>query len=226
VGLLDVDLCGPSVPKLMGLEGRSMLTAPGGWLPVYAGEGEQFPVVSIGFLSGDDRDAPVIWRGPKKNAVIKSFLEDVRWGDLDVLVVDTPPGTSDEHISTVEYLMAADSGSTDTKVDGAVLVTTPQNVSVNDVRKELTFCKKIGLPILGVFENMSGYMCSCGVCTNVFSSEGGRLLAEQTGVPFLGKIPIDPFVCQCEETGTNPFKTPTPPKSLDVLVNFAKSFLP
>ena len=202
VGLLDIDLCGPSVPKIMGIEGESVKTTSAGWLPVFAQTAPAFPVVSIGLLT-DEHDAPVIWRGPKKNSIIRALVEDVCWGELDVLVIDTPPGTSDEHISAVEYLMAGDGKA---RVAGAVMVTTPQNVAVIDVKKEISFCHKTGIPVLGVVENMSGYVCPhCEQCTNVFSSEGGRILAEQAGVPFVGKLPIDPFVCECEERGLDPF---------------------
>ena len=226
VGLLDIDLCGPSVPKIMGVEGASVKTTSAGWLPVFADAGAGlFPVVSIGLLT-DERDAPVIWRGPKKNSIIRALVEDVCWGELDVLVIDTPPGTSDEHISAVEYLMAGEGKS---RVSGAVMVTTPQNISVIDVKKEISFCRKTGIPILGVVENMSGYVCPhCSTCTNVFSSEGGRVLAEQSEVPFIGKIPIDPFVCECEERGLNPFveaeKMGVEMKSLKPLEDFVASF--
>ena len=232
VGVLDVDLCGPSVPVILGLRGRSMLTTSDGWLPVYACEGAgaapAFPVVSIGFLSGE-QDAPVIWRGPKKNAVVRSLVHDVRWGALDVLVVDTPPGTSDEHLSVIEHILSGPDGGAGAggrMPDGAILVTTPQNVAVLDVKKELTFCRKMHIPVLGVVENMSGYVCPhCAECTNIFSSQGGRLLAEHSGVPFLGAIPIDPALCAAEETGVDPFTLPTATTTLAPLTHFVESFL-
>ncbi len=149
VGLLDIDICGPSVPKLMGLEGQQVHQSGAGWSPVYVEE--NLAVMSIGFLL-DNPDDAVIWRGPKKNGLIKQFLRDVEWGALDFLVVDTPPGTSDEHLSITQYLKA-------THPDGAVVVTTPQELSLADVRKEINFCRKVGLPILGVVENMSGFVC-------------------------------------------------------------------
>ncbi|CAB4432392.1 unnamed protein product [Rhizophagus irregularis] len=118
--------------------------------------------------------------------MIKQFLADVCWGELDYLIIDTPPGTSDEHISIAEYLK-------DINPDGAVIVTTPQTVALADVRKELNFCKKVKLPILGVVENMSGYVCPhCEECTNLFSTGGGEAMAQEFGVEFLGRVPIDP----------------------------------
>jgi Mrp family chromosome partitioning ATPase len=145
VGLLDVDICGPSIPRMLGLVGQEVHQSSSGWSPVYVDD--NLAVMSIGFMLPSSDDA-VIWRGPKKNALIKQFLTDVVWNELDYLIIDTPPGTSDEHISIVQYLKAAN-------VDGAVVVTTPQEVSMADVRKELNFCKKTGLNVLGVVENMA-----------------------------------------------------------------------
>lgn len=145
VGLLDVDICGPSIPRMLGLVGQEVHQSASGWSPVYVDD--NLAVMSIGFMLPSSDDA-VIWRGPKKNALIKQFLTDVVWNELDYLIVDTPPGTSDEHISIVQYLKS-------TNVDGAVVVTTPQEVSMADVRKELNFCKKTGIKVLGVVENMA-----------------------------------------------------------------------
>lgn len=143
--------------------------------------------MSIGFLL-DSKNTAVVWRGPKKTSMVKQFLHDVCWGELDYLIIDTPPGTSDEHITVMENLKAV-------KCDGAVIVTSPQAVAVEDVRKEVTFCKKTGIPILGIVENMSGYVCPhCTECTNIFSSGGGAALAEIAKVPLLGTLPIDPRV--------------------------------
>ncbi|XP_010781811.1 cytosolic Fe-S cluster assembly factor nubp1 isoform X3 [Notothenia coriiceps] len=154
VALLDVDICGPSIPRIMGLEGEQVHQSGSGWSPVYVDD--NLAVMSIGFLLSSPDDA-VIWRGPKKNGMIKQFLRDVDWGELDYLIVDTPPGTSDEHLSIVQYLSS-------THIDGAVIITTPQEVSLQDVRKEIRFCQKVKLPIIGVVENMSGFVCpSCKV---------------------------------------------------------------
>jgi len=146
VGLLDIDICGPSIPKMLGLEGQDIHQSNLGWSPVYVES--NLGVMSIGFMLPNPDDA-VIWRGPRKNGLIKQFLKDVDWGEIDYLVVDAPPGTSDEHISIVQYLQA-------TGIDGAIIVTTPQQISLIGVRKEINFCKKVGVPVLGVVENMSG----------------------------------------------------------------------
>jgi Mrp family chromosome partitioning ATPase len=135
VGLLDVDICGPSIPRMLGLVGHEVHQSAAGWSPVYVDD--NLGVMSIGFMLPGSDDA-VIWRGPRKNGLIKQFLTEVVWGDLDYLIIDTPPGTSDEHISIVQYLKAAE-------IDGAIIITTPQEVSMADVRKELNFCKKTGL---------------------------------------------------------------------------------
>jgi Mrp family chromosome partitioning ATPase len=152
--------------------------------------------MSVGFLLASPEDA-VIWRGPKKNGLIKQFLRDVDWGEVDYLVVDTPPGTSDEHLSIVQYLSQS-------SVDGAVIVTTPQEVSLLDVRKEINFCRKVNLPILGVVENMSGFICpKCKKESKIFppSTGGGEKLALDSGVPFLGQVPLDPRLGKCCDQG-------------------------
>jgi len=197
VGILDIDICGPSVPKIFGLEGKEILQCSDGWVPVYANTDKTLSVMSIGFLLGNDPNQAVIWKGPKKTAMIRQFLASVFWGDLDYLVIDTPPGTSDEHLAVVEYLQKCDP-------DGAILVTTPQLVSVTDVRKEINFCKKTHLPIIGVIENMSGFACPCcNEVTNIFSSGGGEILATEYGLTFLGRVPIDPRLTQSMEEGKN-----------------------
>ena len=193
VALLDVDLCGPSIPRMLGLEGQSIIQSDKGWVPVV--HSPNLVVMSIGFLS-QDKNAAVIWRGPKKTSVIGQFINDVNWGDdIDYMIIDTPPGTSDEHITVVQQLKQYDP-------EGAVLVTTPQNISLGDVRREINFCQKTSLPILGLFENMSGFVCPhCKECTNLFSSGGGKALAEASKVPFLGVIPIDPVIGEAMDKG-------------------------
>jgi Mrp family chromosome partitioning ATPase len=194
VGLLDVDICGPSVPRMLGLLGQDVHQSAEGWSPVYVDD--HLAVMSIGFMLPNQDDA-IIWRGPRKNGLIKQFLTDVTWGSLDVLIVDTPPGTSDEHLSIVTYLQ-------DASVDGAVIVTTPQEVSLMDVRKEINFCRKVNLPVIGVVENMSGYICpSCNHEERIFapSTGGAREMCRQMEVPFLGSVPLDGRVARAGDMG-------------------------
>ncbi|XP_030069082.1 cytosolic Fe-S cluster assembly factor NUBP2 [Microcaecilia unicolor] len=194
VGILDVDLCGPSIPRMLNAQAKDVHQCDSGWVPVFLDQEKSISLMSIGFLLEKPDDA-VVWRGPKKNALIKQFVNDVAWGELDFLIVDTPPGTSDEHISTVDALRTY-------KPIGAILVTTPQAVSVGDVRRELTFCKKTGLRVIGIIENMSGFVCPhCSECTNIFSKGGGEELAKHAGVPFLGCVPLDPQLTQSLEQG-------------------------
>eukprot|EP01137_Pigoraptor_chileana_P020988 Opistho-2@84117 len=196
VGVLDIDLCGPSIPKMFNLQNHSIHQCAEGWVPVYADASQRLRVMSIGFLLNSNDEA-VVWRGPKKTAMIKQFLTDVYWGTLDYLIIDTPPGTSDEHISVVENLRGLNPS-------GAVVVTTPQAVAVADVRKELNFCKRAGLRVLGVVENMSGFICPCcAEVSYVFSTGGGEQMATDFGVPFLGRIPLDPLLTKCIEEGKN-----------------------
>lgn len=165
-----------------------------GWIPIYTDADKSLAVMSIGFLLKSRNDA-VIWRGPKKTAMIRQFLNDVCWEEIDYLIIDTPPGTSDEHITVMECMR-------EVKCDGAILVTTPQEVALEDVRKEVTFCRKTGIPIIGIVENMSGFVCpNCRECTNIFSSGGGAALAELAKVPLLGVLPIDPRVGALGGTG-------------------------
>ena len=187
-GLLDVDIHGPSVPTMLGLEGVAIQTAGDELLPV---ETDGLKVLSIGFFLKSQDDA-VIWRGPMKMKVIQQFLQDVAWGDLDVLVIDSPPGTGDEPLSVCQLLG---------QVDGAVIVTTPQKVAAVDVRKSISFCRQVGVPVLGVIENMSGFACPrCGEVTPILQSGGGRRIATDMGVPFLGAIPLNPKIAEaCDE---------------------------
>ncbi|KAL7751344.1 cytosolic Fe-S cluster assembly factor cfd1 [Sorochytrium milnesiophthora] len=195
VAVLDIDLCGPSMPRMLGVDDCKVHQASAGWLPVCVdGDGEQrLKIMSIAFLLQSKNDA-VVWRGPKKTAMIKQFLADVCWGSVDYLIIDTPPGTSDEHITIVEAIKGLN-------VAGAVVVTTPQAVALSDVRKELNFCTKVKLPVLGVVENMSGYVCPhCAECSNLFSTGGGEAMAKEFQVDFLGRVPIDPAFAEMVET--------------------------
>ena len=193
VGLLDVDIHGPSVPKLLHVEGSQISAFGDALLPVKVSCGDgTLSVMSIGFLLRE-RDDAVIWRGPRKYGVIKQFLKDVEWGQLDYLVVDSPPGTGDEPLAVAQLIENA---------DGAVVVTTPQEVAVQDVRRCIVFCRQVGLPVLGVVENMSGFTCPrCGELVKIFGADGGRAMAEEMGVPYLGAIPIEPEVVVSGDSG-------------------------
>lgn len=190
VGLLDVDLHGPSVPGLLGLDYTPKPGRTGGIAP--APVAENLWAMSIQFFLPEEDDA-VIWRGPRKYSAIRELLAGVDWGHLDCLVVDAPPGTGDEALALVELLGAG---------AGAVIVSTPQRVAVNDVRKALGFCATLDLPVLGVIENMSGFVCPhCGETTDVFLRGGAETMAAEAGVPFLGRIPMDPAVVEAGERG-------------------------
>jgi Mrp family chromosome partitioning ATPase len=190
VGLLDVDIHGPSIPQLMGLDGGHVLTHGEGLVPVQAAP--NLKVISIGFLLSSNRDA-VIWRGPMKYGIIRQFLKDVAWGPLDYLVIDSPPGTGDEPLSVAQLVG---------RPAGAILVTTPQELAVADVRRSVSFCEKVSLPVVGIIENMSGLICPhCGGKIDLFKAGGGELLAREMNVPFLGKIPIDPQIVTCGDSG-------------------------
>ncbi|KAG8774514.1 cytosolic Fe-S cluster assembly factor cfd1 [Ceratobasidium sp. 428] len=216
VGILDVDLTGPSIPRMLGVDGRPVHQSTDGWVPVYAdwalgiggrsegqGEGARLLCMSVGFLLKNRGDS-VVWRGPKKNAMIRQFLSDVRWGELDYLVVDTPPGTSDEHLSLMEHLAPVHNRLS------AVIVTTPQAVALADAVKGVSFTRTVNLPVLGVIENMSGYACPCcGEVTNVFSKGGGKSMAEREKVHFLGSLPIDTQLVELLDS-TQPTTLPQP----------------
>ncbi|THH33333.1 hypothetical protein EUX98_g849 [Antrodiella citrinella] len=195
-GIMDVDICGPSIPTIFGIANEQIHSSSSGWSPVYVQD--NLGVMSVGFMLPSARDA-VMWRGPKKNGLISQFLKDVDWGTLDYLVIDTPPGTSDEHLSIVSYLR--ESG-----IDGAVLITTPQEVALQDVRREINFCNKVGIKVLGLVENMSGFVCpSCKGESQIFkaSTGGGRKLAEEMGVEFLGAVPLDPRIGKSADYGVS-----------------------
>lgn len=187
VGIMDTDVCGPSIPKMLGVESETVHISGAGWDPVWVTD--NLAAMSVQFML-PDRDAAVIWRGPKKTGLIKQFLKDVDWSTLDYLLVDTPPGTSDEHLAVNTYMRAAG-------LTGAVLVTTPQEVALLDVRKEIDFCRKAGIRILGLVENMAAFVCPrCTTESQIFRSTtgGGAGLAYELGLPFLGSVPLDPRV--------------------------------
>ncbi|MCI0469914.1 MAG: Mrp/NBP35 family ATP-binding protein, partial [Nitrospirae bacterium] len=178
VGLVDVDIHGPSIPKIMGLENSRPAASMDGLEPVQYSP--NLVVMSVGFLLRE-RDDAIIWRAPLKHSLIRQFLTEVNWCVLDYLVVDCPPGTGDEPLSVIQLLE---------NIDGAVVVTTPQDVSLADVRKSITFCRTTNMPILGVVENMSGFVCPhCSNTVDIFKSGGGEKMASEMGAPFLGRIP-------------------------------------
>jgi len=189
VGILDVDIHGPSIPGMFGIEGRRLLSSGKSIIPVEFTE--NLLVMSIGFLIEDRNDA-VIWRGPMKYNIIKQFISDVEWGKLDYLFVDCPPGTGDEPLSVAQ--LVGENAS-------AIVVTTPQRVSIDDVRRSITFCRKLNVNVLGIVENMSGFVCpNCGTVVDIFHSGGGEMLGKEMDVAFLGRVPIDPdIVGSCDE---------------------------
>jgi ATP-binding protein involved in chromosome partitioning len=179
-GILDADITGPNIPKMLGVEEAQITGDDEGLFPVEVAP--HLKVMSMAFLISS-KDAPVVWRGPMKMGAIRQFLEDVNWGPLDYLIVDLPPGTGDEPLSIAQLIPEA---------DGAIIVTTPQDVALLDARKSVTFAKALNLPVLGILENMSGLKCPhCGEEIDLFKVGGGKRAAEEMGVPFLGKIPID-----------------------------------
>jgi ATP-binding protein involved in chromosome partitioning len=190
VGLLDIDIHGPSIPKILNLEDKTLMAVGDAIMPVSVSD--NLIVMSIGFIL-QDRDDPVIWRGPMKYQMIKQFLKDVQWGQLDYLIIDSPPGTGDEPLSVIQLLE---------KPNGAVIVTTPQQVALSDVRKGVSFCRSLNLPVIGVIENMSGFVCpKCGEKTDIFKSGGGENMALEMNIPFLGRIPIDPQIVHACDSG-------------------------
>lgn len=191
VGILDADIHGPSVPKILGLTGQRLQVGPPGVFPVLGSLG--IKVVSMDFLLPDE-NAPVIWRGPLKMTAIRQFLSDIVWGELDILLIDLPPGTGDEPLSVAQLLP---------ELDGVIIVTIPSEVSQIVVKKAVTFARRLGMPIIGVVENMSGFVCpNCGAKVDIFRSGGGMKIAEELAIPFLGSIPIDQKISEASDKGT------------------------
>ncbi len=191
VGILDADIHGPSMPKLLGLAGQRLQAKPPDVFPVLGPLG--IKVVSMDFLLPDE-NSPVIWRGPLKMTAIRQFLSDIAWGELGILLIDLPPGTGDEPLSIAQFLP---------EIDGVVIVTIPSEVSQIVVKKAVTFARRLGVPIIGVIENMSGFICpNCGTKIDIFQCGGGRKIAEELDIPFLGSIPIDQKICEDSDRGT------------------------
>jgi ATP-binding protein involved in chromosome partitioning len=182
VGILDADIHGPSVPRLLGLTGQQVKVGPPGAFPVLGPL--NMKVISIDFFLPEE--VPTIWRGPLKMGAIRQFLQEIVWGDLDILFIDLPPGTGDEPLTIAQFLP---------EMDGVIVVTMPSELSSTIVKKAITFALRLNMPIIGVVENMSGFICPhCGTKTEIFPSGGGIKMAQESGVAFLGSIPIDPLV--------------------------------
>ena len=190
-GIMDIDITGPNIPKMFGVEDEQLTVNDQRQLvPVTVPP--SLKIMSMAFLL-PEKDAPVMWRGPVKMGAIKQFIEDVCWGDLDYLVVDMPPGTGDEALSIVQLIP---------KADGMVIVTTPQDVALLDSRKSLVFGAETHIPIIGIVENMSGFVCPhCGEVTNIFKSGGGEATAKEMNVQFLGRVPIEPGIVESGDSG-------------------------
>lgn len=192
VGLLDIDIHGPSVPTLLKLEGTFVsATSERGMVPIRYND--NLKVMSIEFVAREQAQEAVIWRGPMKHRMIKQFIAEVHWGDLDFLIIDAPPGTGDEPLSICQMAPPRSQ---------AVIVTTPQRVALKDVRKSIRFCKVLEMPVFGIIENMSSFICpTCGAEHELFKSGGGEQLARETGFRFLGRIPFDPRMVAASDEG-------------------------
>ena len=217
VGILDIDIHGPCIPKLLGVKGKRCQVSPLGALPVIGPMGIR--VVSMDFLV-QSQETPVIWRGPLKMQVTRQFLSDFMWGELDFLFIDVPPGTGDEPLSVMQLIP---------EMDGTIIVTIPSEVSEDVVRKAVSFSRKMGIPVIGIIENMSGFTCpNCGEKINILGAGGGKRLAEDLNVPFLGQIPMDPKICEEADKGI-PFVTghvgSPAAKAFKEIVNKVEDFL-
>jgi len=189
-GILDVDIHGPNVPKMLGIENSRIMVSDLGIEPVSLLP--NLKVMSLALI-GLGKDEPVVWRGPLKAGLIRQFLADVNWGKLDYLIVDSPPGTGDEPLSICQLI---------SDIDGAIIVTTPQDVAILDSRKGVLFAKKLNIPFIGVIENMSGLVCPyCQKSIDLFKTGGGQKIANDLEVSFLGKIPIEPDIVKLSDEG-------------------------
>lgn len=190
VGIMDVDIHGPDIPRMLGIKDLLDVNKDRKLTPVACSE--NLRAVSIESLNASKDDA-IIWRGPLKHSVIRQFVGEVEWGDLDYLIIDSPPGTGDEPLSVAQIIPDAK----------AIIVTTPQEVALGDVRKSISFCKTVNMEIFGIIENMSGFSCPhCGKETDLFGSGGGERTAAAADLGFLGKIPFDPNMVVCGDMGT------------------------
>ncbi|KAK7067197.1 hypothetical protein SK128_003606 [Halocaridina rubra] len=195
VGVLDIDICGPSIPKLLSVEDQPVIDTQWGWKPIVSPH-SNIKALSVGSFLASDCQA-VVWRGPRKTALIRRMIKDTLWGRLDDLIIDTPPGTSDEHLTILKLLAS-------TRPEGAIIVTSPQKLSAGVVSREIRFCQKMNVPILGIIQNMSGYTCPCcSEVTEIFSDGAGEYLAKKYGVPLLGSVPLDTSILKAQEKGSN-----------------------
>jgi len=189
-GLLDIDIHGPSVARMTGQEGKPHVSDGKFIDPLEAAP--NLKMISMGSVMKDG-DAPVIWRGPLKLTVLRQFLSDVNWGDLDALIIDAPPGTGDEPLTICQLIP---------EMTGAVVVTTGQAVALLDSRKAVNFLRQVGIPVLGILENMTAFHCPhCAGEINLFKTGGGRQAAEEMNVPFLGSVPFDPAMVDAGDAG-------------------------
>jgi len=211
VGVLDTDIHGPNVAKMLGCEGSGLESQDGVTMePVQARE--NLVVVSLAFLL-EGPDTPVIWRGSMKNSVIRQFLSDVEWGALDYLLIDSPPGTGDEQLAICQSI---------TDLTGSIIVTTPQSVAILDARKSVAFSHKLGVPVIGVIENMSGLKCpECGHEIPIFGIGGGKTMCDEMSVPFLGRVPMELSLREAEDEGENFMKDSAAHPSKDALNKIA-----
>jgi ATP-binding protein involved in chromosome partitioning len=190
VGIVDADFHGPSVPKMLGVRGQMIQSDDGEILPVVGPLGIR--IVSTEFILPDE-NTPVIWRGPLKMNAIRDFLSEIAWGELDFLFIDLPPGTGDEPLSIAQLLP---------DLDGVVVLTIPSQVSQLVVKKSVNFARRLNLPVIGIVENMSGFICpNCGAKVDIFQTGGGKKIAKELNIPFLGSIPIDQSICEDADNG-------------------------
>jgi len=191
VGILDADIMGPSIPKMLGARKQQLNMGPAGIFPAVGPLG--IKIISMDFLLPTD-ETPVIWRDPMKSVAIRQFLADVVWGDLEFLIVDLPPGTGDEALSVMQLIP---------QIDGVIIVTIPSEVSQIVVKKAVTFTRELNAPLIGVLENMSGFVCpKCGAETDIFKVGGGQKISNDLEIPFLGRVPLDPRICEDSDQGT------------------------
>jgi len=190
IGILDADITGPTVPKMLGIRGEKLQTGPPGVFPAIGPMGVR--VVSMDFLLPSD-ETPVIWRGPLKSSAIRQFLGEIVWGKLEYLLIDLPPGTGDEALTVIQNIP---------KVTGTVIVTIPSEVSELVVKKAVEFARKLDTPVIGIVENMAGFVCpKCGATYDVLRSGAGRRIAQQMGIKLLGTIPLNPMISETSDLG-------------------------